>query len=376
MRERNKIKIVVLGTRGFPGIQGGVESHCQNLYSRLSAKSCNVIVLARRPYIGPNVINYDGVRLLPLACSKKKFTEAFFHTLRGIFLARRIRPDIVHIHAIGPSLFVPLARLFGMKVVITHHGQDYNRGKWGRIAKAILKLGERLGCKYANEVIVISEGIKTDVKEKFNRYTHLIPNGIDIGRRTEKTNYIESLALTPGRYILSVARFVPEKGLHDLISAFSRLQTDWKLVIAGDADHETSYSRQLKSQAANNSKVVLTGFIQGNNLNEIYSHTGLFVLPSYHEGLPIALLEALGYGLSVLASDIVPNKEVGLDENRYFQVGNEEMLAKKLDHWISKGVLSSEEQARQVETVRQKYNWDNIADQTRQVYEKMVYSHA
>ncbi|GAG38931.1 unnamed protein product, partial [marine sediment metagenome] len=171
---------------------------------------------------------------------------------------------------------------------MTHHGPDYKRAKWGRLAKAVLKLGERLGCKYANQIIAISAGIKTQVKEKFDRETHLIPNGIEILERARKMAYIESLGLTPGRYILSVARFVPEKGLHHLISAFSSLQTDWKLVITGDADHETPYSRRLKSQAATDRKVVLTGFIQGNALNEIYSHAGLFVLPSYHEGLPIA----------------------------------------------------------------------------------------
>lgn len=169
-----------------------------------------------------------------------------------------------------------------------------------------------------------------------------------------------------------MGRFVPEKGLHNLISSFSNLQTDWKLVIAGDADHETPYSRRLKSQTADNSNVVLTGFIQGNALNEIYSHAGLFVLPSYYEGLPIALLEALSYGLSVLVSDIAPNREVGLDENRYFPVENEEALAEKLDQWIKKGPLSNEEQDKQIEMLRQRYNWDNVAEQVLQVYKNVL----
>ena len=372
MSKYNKIKLVVLGTRGFPNIQGGVESHCCNLYPRLSKKGCKVIVLSRKPYTGSAVINYKGVRLLPLVSSRSQHGEAFFHTLRGVLLARRIRPDIVHFHAIGPSLFVPLARLFGMKVVITHHGADYKRTKWGWLAKTVLKLAERLGCKYANEIIAISSGIQKDIKEKFGKNAHLVPNGIVFSERTMESSYIESLGLTAGKYILAVARFVPEKGLHDLISAYSNLQTDWKLVIAGDADHETPYTRQLKSQAAGNCNVVLTGFIRGEALNEIYSHAGLFVLPSYHEGLPIALLEALSYGLSVLVSDICPNKEVGLDDNRYFPVGNEEVLAKKLNDLLSKGALPKEEQAKQIEMARQSYNWDNIADQVLQVYKKVL----
>ena len=372
MSKCDKIKLVVLGTRGFPDIQGGVETHCHNLYSRLSKKGCKVIVLGRQPYTGSDVINCNDARVLPLASSKSKYTEAFSHTLRGVLLTRRIRPDIVHFHAIGPSFFVPFARFLGMKVVITHHGADYKRAKWGRVAKAVLKLGEHLGCKYANEIIAISSGIQKDIKEKFGKNAHLIPNGIVFAKRTMESSYIESLGLTAGKYILAVARFVPEKGLHDLISAYSNLQTDWKLVIAGDADHETPYTRQLKSQAAGNCNVVLTGFIRGEALNEIYSHAGLFVLPSYHEGLPIALLEALSYGLSVLVSDIGPNKEVGLDDNRYFPVGNEETLVKKLTYYIGKCALYTEEQAKQIGIVRQRYNWDNIADQVLQVYKKVL----
>jgi len=372
MSKCNKMKLVVVGTRGFPNVQGGVESHCCNLYPRLSKKGCKVIVLSRQPYTSPGVTNYQGVRLLPLVCSRKQYAEAFSHTLRGVLLARRIRPDIVHFHAIGPSLFVPLARLLGMKVVITHHGPDYKRAKWGWLAKTVLKLGERLGCKYANQITAVSSGIKTDIKEKFGKDAHLIPNGIVFTERTKESMYIRSLDLTAGKYILAVARFVPEKGLHDLISAYSNLQTDWKLVIAGDADYETPYSRQLKSQAADNSNIVLTGFIQGEALNEIYSHAGLFVLPSYHEGLPIALLEALSYGLSVLVSDIAPNKEVELDENRYFPVGNEQVLTQRIKDMMSKGTLSNQEKAKQVEMVRQKYNWDNIAEQVLKVYEKTL----
>ena len=372
MSEYNNIKLVVLGTRGFPNIQGGVESHCHNLYSKLTEKGCRITVLSRRPYTGPDVINCGGVRLLPLACPKNKYTEAFFHTLRGVLVARRVRPDIVHFHAIGPSLFIPLARLLGMKVVMTHHGLDYRRAKWGWLAKTVLKLGEQFGCKYANQVIVVSSGVKKQIKKKFGKNAHLIPNGIALPERSKESIHIKSLGLTPGKYILSVARFVPEKGLHHLISAFSSLQTDWKLVIVGDAVHETTYSRQLKSQAADNSNVVLTGVVQGKILNEIYSHAALFVLPSYHEGFSIALLEALSYGLSVLVSDIAPNKEVGLEEDRYFPVGNEEALAKKLNDHISNGTLSKEEQAKQIEMVWQKYNWDNIAEQVLQVYQNTL----
>ncbi len=367
------MKVAVLGTRGFPNVQGGVEMHCQQLYPRLTQMGLDITVFTRTPYLArPFKSKWKDVKFINLWCPRQKNFEAIVHTTLAVLWARLVRSDIVHIHTIGPSLLVPLAKLIGLKVVMTHHGPDYKRAKWGRLANVALKLGERLGCKYANQIIAISSGIRKQVKERFDRESHLIPNGIEIPERARETAYIESLGLTHGKYILAVARFVPEKGLHHLISAFSSLQTDWKLVIAGDADHETPYSRRLKSQAADNSKVLLTGFIQGNALNEIYSHAGLFILPSYHEGLPIALLEALSYGLSVLVGDIAPNREVGLDEDSYFPVGNEKALAKKLDQWIKKCPLSGEEQTKQIEMVRQRYNWGDVAEQVLQVYKNVL----
>jgi len=277
----------------------------------------DVSVCTRAHYLTmPFKSNWKGIKFINIRCPRSKSLEAIVHTTLAVFRAGLIRADITHIHSIGPSLLVPLAKLMGLKVVITHHGPDYERAKWGFLAKAVLKLGERLGCKYADQVIAISAHIKTHVKEKFNRDVYLIPNGVEIPQPTTKTDYIESIGLTPNNYFLAVGRLVPEKGFDDLIAAFSSLQTDWKLVIAGDADHKTAYSRQFKHQAENNSRIVLTGFIKGDALNEIYSHAGLFVMPSYHEGFPIALLEALSYGLGVLVRRSAANREMGVDENK------------------------------------------------------------
>ncbi len=363
------MKIVVTGTRGFPNVQGGVETHCQHLYPRLAEMGLDVTACTRSQYLTrPFKTDWKGVKFINIRCPKNKSFEAIIHTALAIFKTRSIHPDIIHIHAIGPSLLVPLAKLMGLKVVVTHHGPDYNRAKWGFMAKAILKLGERLGCKYADQVIAISSEIKEHIKKEFNKDAHLIPNGVDIPQLSHNTDYIESLGLTPNKYFLAVGRFVPEKGFDDLITAFSSFDTDWKLVIAGDADHQAPYSEQLKLNVKGNENIVLTGFIQGDALNEVYSHAGLFVMPSYHEGLPIALLEALSYGLPVLVSDILPNKEVQLDEDKYFPVGNIDALAEKMHLWQNTGAFSIEEQTEQIEMVKQKYNWDKIAQQTLEVY--------
>jgi glycosyltransferase involved in cell wall biosynthesis len=362
------MKVFVIGTRGFPGVQGGVEKHCEELFPRLVGLGAEVTALTRTPYLKkPYKREWQGVKYVNLWCPRKKSLEVLFHTFFGVFIAKVKSPDILHCNAIGPSLLIPLVRLLRLKVVMTHHGPDYERAKWGWLAKKVLRLGEKWGCKYADEIIAISSGIKKLVKEKFEREAYLIPNGVIIPKRSDKTDYIEKAGLIPEKYILSVARFVPEKGLHDLISAFSKLNTDWKLAIAGDADHETAYSKNLKEIARRTPGVILTGFVTGSPLEELYSHASLFVLPSYHEGLPIALLEALSYGLSVVVSDIPPNREVTLPEERYFKVGDSEDLAKKIDIFLKTGLNEKERQA-QIQLVKERYDWDHIARETYRVY--------
>ncbi|MDP2923955.1 MAG: glycosyltransferase family 4 protein [Candidatus Omnitrophota bacterium] len=380
------MRVAVLGTRGFPGVQGGVEAHCENLYPRLAAKGCEVIVFGRKPYMveirdsphsGTVPVIFKGVKIIPLSCPKNKFLEAFWHTFKGTFAAKKMKPDILHIHAIGPTLFVPLARLLGLKVVMTHHGLDYERKKWGLFAKLILRLGEILGCSFANEVITVSKVLADDIKKKYRRSVHVIPNGVIIPQLAQSESTLEKYGLIKDKYILAVGRFVPEKGFDNLIEAFQTTQGQspkngdspfrWKLVIAGDADHEDAYSRQLKEKAKNTPNVVLTGFLSGQPLQELYSYAGLFVLPSYYEGLPIVLLEAMSYGLSCIVSDIPANRNVELSSERYFNPGDVQGLADKIKEFIAQP-LSLEEQNKQVRMIAENYNWEVIAEKTVGVY--------
>lgn len=368
------MRVFVIGTRGFPGVQGGVEKYCEELFPRIAKYGVDVTVFTRTPYLKkPYRKEWRGVKFINLWCPRQKYLEAIVHTLFGVTIAALKAPEILHFNAIGPSILIPFAKKTGLKVVMTHHGPDYERAKWGSFAKSILKLGEKWGCKYADEIISVSLRIKELIKNKYNREAHFIPNGVTIPSRRKESYYIRSIGLEPKKYVLAVARFVPEKGLDCLISAFSRLrQNDWKLVIAGDADHETPYSRKLKALAKRAKRVVLTGFVKGEPLEELYSHAGLFVLPSFYEGLPIALLEALSYGLSVIASDIPANKELGLHESRYFKAGDELELCERINYWISKGPLEEKEEREQIELLKRRYNWETIAEQTMGVYERVV----
>jgi len=363
------MKIVVIGTRGIPGILGGVETHCEELYPRIAAMGHDVTVIRRSPYITSDnrISSYKGVKLIDINAPRKKSFEAIVHTFRAILKARALRPDIVHVHAIGPAIMIPPARLLGLKVVMTNHGPDYNRQKWGRLAKAVLKTGERLGTRFANRVIVISQVIADILSTRYGRNdTHLIYNGVNKPVKSTSRTYIEQWGLADKPYILAIGRFVEEKGFHDLIDAFrlSGLAATHRLAIAGDSDHPDRYSEDLKKQARE-AGVALTGFIKGEPLNQLMTNASLFVLPSYHEGLPIALLEAMSYDLDVLASDIPANRLDSLDNDDFFPAGNAEALAAAL-----RQKTATRHTPRSYDL--SPYNWDTIARQTVEVYKELL----
>lgn len=363
------MKLVVTGTRGIPNIMGGVETHCEELFSRIASRGFDVTVIRRSNYIHDRLEMWKGVKLITLPSPKKKSFEAIIHTFRAIKKAKKLGADILHIHAIGPALLTPYAKLLGMRVVFTHHGPDYDRDKWNGIAKIILRLGERMGCLFADEVIVISDVIKKVIAQKYGRIknVHLIYNGVSRPELCDYPEYFSSLGIEKRRYILAMCRFVPEKNLHHLVEAYVKLRGKGKdlgvkLVLAGDSDFEDAYSIKLKEMARKNG-VVLTGFIKGRKLHSLLTNCSCFCLPSSHEGLPIALLEAMSYGVRVLVSDIPANLEISLSKENYFHCGNVEELSEKLIGVISRPLKS-------VDYDMSKYNWEEIADEVVAIYRK------
>jgi glycosyltransferase involved in cell wall biosynthesis len=362
------IRVMMLGLRGFPGVQGGVETHAEHLCPLLVESGCEVTLLARAPYqhkeTGPE---WKGVKFVSLWAPKSKGLEAIAHSFIGVLYAAIKRPDILHIQAIGPAIMTLPARLLGLRVVVTHHGPDYDRQKWGRFARFVLQLGERWGMRWSNSRIVISKVIADLVRAKHGVESALIPNGVVLPALPDSMGTLEKFGLQRRRYVLLVSRLVPEKRHLDLIAAFQRANLpDWKLVLVGSADHPDAYQREVIAKAAE-AGVVMTGFQSGVGLQELYTHAGIFVLPSSHEGLPIAMLEALSYGLPVIASDIPPNLEVGLYEDHYFKLGDQSQLADRMAQFAKQPHDAAVSEEVRLWVIK-KYDWKTIAAQTLEVY--------
>ena len=351
------MRIAVIGTRGFPDIQGGVERHCECLYTRFGTSVESIKVYRRRSYLSSlsKSAQYSRISFVDLPSTRIKGFEAVFHTFLCCMHLLFHRVDVVHIHNIGPGMFTPLLRLFGFKVVITYHSANYEHKKWGTIAKMILHMSESLSFGFANKIIFVNKFQMAKAPESIQKKAVYIPNGIDAVTRSENADYLGKIGAIKGEYVLGVGRLTPEKGFEYLVEAVNRLDSVKQLVIAGAADHGDSYFERLKSLDVNN-KVVFAGFVGGENLRQLYSHARLFVLSSENEGFPLVMLEAMNYGLPMVVSDIPATHLIELPQECY---------AKKCDVDSMTERIAQMYQTQQVcEYDLVEYNWERVAKQT------------
>lgn len=368
--QRDRTKVAVTGLRGIPGVMGGIETHCEELLPRIAALApeMEITVLGRAPYL-PNHLNwFRGVAVKPLPTLRRPGLEAVISTFTGVLHARRRGFDLLHIHAIGPGLLAPLARMLGMTVVLTHHGVDYDRAKWGRFARLMLKLGERWGVAAAHHVIAVSPSLFISLRERFPRHARKIshiPNGAPALEHASESREaaLDRLGLEQGGFILAVGRLVPEKGFDYLIDAFRASGSDKTLAIVGASDHDSEFARRLSSMA--DGRVRFLGLQPRSVLRHLYESTALFVLPSFHEGLPIVALEAGRCGAPMLMSDIPANRDVGLPNANYFPVGDVDALAEALRTPAETFGVNGDE-------IRRRFNWDVVAHAATDVYRKVA----
>ena len=366
------LRIAVLGTRGFPGLQGGVEQHCEQVYTRLAAMGHAVTVFVRPPYFDRIPNQWKGVQLIPLPCPRRKNLEAIVHSFRAArYIAHhREQFDLAHVHAIGPSLVIPQLKRACLPVVMTHHGPDYVRKKWGRFARIMLKQGENTACNHADAMITVARYLREALTPRCRGRVVYIPNGVYRPEKIAGRELLDTWALKPGSYLLAVGRWVPEKGFHDLVDAWKQVRTEKTLALVGDADHTDHYSASLKKNIQENHRIVATGAVPFEQCARLYHDAAGFVQASYHEGLPLTLLEALAYGCPALVSDIPAHREVITEPDQRFAPGDLPALARKLQR-LADGAYASNLDALQ-RKVREHYNWDTIAKETDQVYQSLV----
>ncbi len=369
------LKIAMIGHKRIPSREGGVEIVVDELSTRLVKLGCRVDAYNRygRHTAGKKFDQrrgkyYNGIRLItiptPKSSSLNAIVYSFFAAVRALFGGY----DVIHFHAEGPCIMLLIPKLLGIRVVATIHGLDWQRSKWGNFASRMLKLGEKTAAEHADEVIVLSRNMQEYFLENYGRKTHFIPNGITRPQIREAELIRESYGLEKDDYILFLARIVPEKGLHYLIEAFYQIETDKKLVIAGGSSHSHAYVEQIQRMAAEDERIIMTNFVHGQCLEELYSNAYLFVLPSDVEGMALTLLEAMSFGDCCLVSDIKENTEVVEDHAVTFQKGNVEDLKRKLSELLEEPERVEAIRRKSQEFICAKYNWDSVVAETLKLY--------
>lgn len=360
----------MIGHKDFPSRSGGVEVVVDELSTRLARRGCEVTVYNRGLRRGDNHGWHEGVEYRRSFTIKKGGLDAMIYSLTATLQALPRRYDLIHFHALGPSVMVALARLFGARTVATVHGLDWKRAKWSAFASAYLKLGERMIARYADEIIVLSQDVQTYFQEQYGRKTHLIPNGIVPVEYEPCREIARRWGLKRNGYVLFLARIVPEKGLHHLIRAFRRCSTQLRLVVAGEVP-DNGYGREVLALAEGCDRVLFTGFVEGAVLRELYSNCALYVLPSEVEGLALSLLEAMSAGVRCLTSDIPENTAVLGRFGTTFASGEEQSLYEKLQELLDAPPDNPEAEA-QMRYIRERYSYDRVEKQTWEVYQRAL----
>jgi len=359
----------MIGQKGIPATYGGVERHVEELSVRLAQRGHQVRVYSRPHYDVTGIREYRGIQVVTLPSVATKHLDAISHAAACTAHALASRPDVMHYHAVGPSLLSWLPHTVGIGVVATVHGQDWRRPKWGTLASAALRAGEWTALHAPDETICVSETLTHALERQYRRRVWFIPNGVSLDPEDD-ASILGELGLEGGRYVLFASRLVPEKGAHYLAEAVRGAGIGMPVVLAGASSFSDDYVDKLRTVAGDD--VLFPGYVYGARLAALFRHAALFVLPSDIEGLPIVLLEALGYGTPVLASDIPPNLEVLGNMGRTFTAGSVSDLRRQLAACLAElpALRAQAESAK--ETIRSDYDWDLVAAQTLAVYTRCL----
>lgn len=366
----------MIGHKRIPSREGGVEVVVEELATRMVKKGHDVTCynrdgkhVAGSKFNNKELKEYKGVKLKKVITIDKKglaaMTSSFFATIKALFS----KAKVVHYHAEGPCAMMWIIKwLSNKKIIATIHGLDWQRAKWGGFATKYIKFGEKMAAKYADEIIVLSENVKKYFKDTYNRETIFIPNGVNKPDIRKAKIITEKYNLKKDDYILYLGRIVPEKGIHYLIETFSKIKTDKKLVIAGGASDTSEYYKDLKEKARDNKNIIFTGFVQGEELEELFSNAYIYCLPSDLEGMPLSLLEAMSYSNCCLTSNIDECSEVLEDKGVTFEKSNVKDLEDKLNDLIENEIKVKEYKKNAQEFILNKYNWDDVTDKTLDLY--------
>lgn len=371
-----KYTIAMFGQKRVPSREGGVEIVVEQLSKRMASQGHSVTCYNRRghhvsgaQFDGKTDKVFENVRICSVPTVEKKGLAAVSSSFFASLCCGFGKYDVIHIHAEGPAFFSFLPKWMGKKVIVTVHGLDWNREKWrSGFASKFIRQGERNAVRWADEIIVLSQAVQDYFRDTYGRRTVLIPNGVNRPKKISADQIRSRFGLEGQDYILFLGRLVPEKGLRYLIEAFRQVKTDKKLVIAGGSSDTDSFASEIRTMAQGDDRILFTGFVQGQLLEELYSNAYVYTLPSDLEGMPLSLLEAMSYGNCCLVSDIPECADVVEENGVLFRRSDVQDLREKLQFLCDNEAAVEDCKEQAADFVCGKYSWDSVVEQTLELY--------
>jgi glycosyltransferase involved in cell wall biosynthesis len=364
------MRIAMIGIKAIPARSGGFETAVDEISRGLVRLGHHVVVYNRSGMSDHPSSNYQGVELRTLPTVKSKNLSTIVHSFLATMHLAFHRVDVVHYFITGTTLFAPIPRLLGMKVVCSVDGTDWQRSKWGKFARLYLKLSERLAVLFCHRLISDSRDVARYYRDVYGAPSNIITYGI---RETTATglDWLDRFSLKPRDYVLFVGRLVPENNIHLLIRAFEQTKTDKKLVIVGDDPWEKEYVRSLKS--TQDPRIIFTGGVYNAGYAQLQSNAYLFVLPDEVGGTHPALVEAMGFGNCVLVNDMPSNVEVIGDAGFSYR-GSEGVqdLRRQLQSLLDDPGVVEEFRSKAQQRARANYRWEDVVRDHASLYAEVL----
>jgi glycosyltransferase involved in cell wall biosynthesis len=349
--------IFVVGARGIPDVEGGVEKNTERLFPLVVARGYRVTLAGLKDYILSD--NYRGVELRQAPTSKILKTDKLLYYFSAVRMVRKLKPDVVHMQGLGSAIMLWAYKLLGVRTVVRYGLADYVLPKWGLLGRWGFKAAE-YQLRWADAIIAVTPALADRLRSRgITRNIHVIGNALDL---PEAYAADPDVKLPDVPYVLAVGRVTVQKNLHRLIEGyklFAERHPQTQLVIVGGLDDE-SYVAQL--QPLLDERIKLIGRLPRSTLGPLYANAGVYVNSSIHEGASNAVLEAISWGAPILLSDIPENRDFGLRDDQYFAPDEPPAIAAALERaW--------QDRAGYVADRPSFMTWDNVADRTTAIYQ-------
>lgn len=366
------MKIALLGTRGVPASYSGFETCVEQLGKRLVERGHDVTVYCRSHHIKYEGEYYQGMRLVKLPTISNKYLDTIVHSFISSVHALPQRYDIACYFIAGNSPVTWIPRLVGTKTVLNVDGLDWKREKWPTIAKKYIQFAEYLATLLPTSYITDSEVVQNYYGDTYGSPPPYIPYGSEV-ELLPPNETLAKFDLKPQEYILFVGRLVPENCAHHIVDAFKQLETDKKCVIVGDAAYAKEYIASLKERAADDSRIIFTGYVFGKGYHEIGTNAAIFIESSGVGGTHPALTEAMAHRSCVIVNNTDENLEtIGQAGFSYDGKVGADSLREVLQRLLDNPNTIKAYQELAVERALSEFDWEVVTDMYENLFQMLI----